>query len=370
VQEHPVPQDITGYQFHIVGNMTLKQFFEVGAGCIIAFLIYTTNLLPFIKWPFMFLFVGLGVMAAFVPFEERPFDHWIITFFRSLYQPTKFFWKKSPRIPDPFLYESNNNQPLLPELDLSPARRKRIKDFLSSLQEVELNPYEAYEANRIQTILGSFTQVQVTETEVVAELHRPNLSAGPREMLIYEVSEQPIADPSQQVDEKAQIAVSDAAAEIAIPETEATVIEVTADPAAAELAPETAPAAETSPELQYLDSSQTYAQQLDVTSLGATQFNTNLPFPELPTEPNKPVGMVLGPNNELIAEAIVEISTDTGQVVRAVRSNTLGQFFISTPLPRGNYQVTIEKTGLQFQPQVLNLTNELVPPIEARAISS
>jgi hypothetical protein len=36
MKEHPIPQDITNYRFHIVGSMTLKQFGECAAGVIIA----------------------------------------------------------------------------------------------------------------------------------------------------------------------------------------------------------------------------------------------------------------------------------------------------------------------------------------------
>ena len=44
MREHQVPQDITGYNFHIIGEMTIKQFAEVAVGVVIAVIIYTTNL--------------------------------------------------------------------------------------------------------------------------------------------------------------------------------------------------------------------------------------------------------------------------------------------------------------------------------------
>ena len=85
MQEHPIPQDITGYKFHIIGSMTLKQFGEVFLGVIIAGILFKTNLIAVIKWPLIMMSVGLGAAAAFLPIEERPLDHWIITFFRVLY---------------------------------------------------------------------------------------------------------------------------------------------------------------------------------------------------------------------------------------------------------------------------------------------
>jgi len=37
--EHPIPQQISAYQFRLVGDMTIKQFFQVAAGALIALLI-------------------------------------------------------------------------------------------------------------------------------------------------------------------------------------------------------------------------------------------------------------------------------------------------------------------------------------------
>ena len=108
--------------------MTIKQFAEIGAGVMVGVGIYATNLPQLIKWFFIVIAVGMGALAAFVPIEERPFDHWVVTFFKVLYKPTKFFWRRRSKIPDPFLYEPDADlAPSYAELDLKPARRQRIK---------------------------------------------------------------------------------------------------------------------------------------------------------------------------------------------------------------------------------------------------
>ena len=40
MQQHPVPQNVTQYQFRLVGDMTLKQFLELAGGMLLAYLIY------------------------------------------------------------------------------------------------------------------------------------------------------------------------------------------------------------------------------------------------------------------------------------------------------------------------------------------
>jgi hypothetical protein len=49
-----------------------------------------------------------------------------------------------------------------------------------------------------------------------------------------------------------------------------------------------------------------------------------------------------------------------------VKTNALGQFFITTPLANGEYVVEAEQDQMQFPSQSIVLTGELVDPIEIR----
>ena len=117
-----------------------------------------------------------------------------------------------------------------------------------------------------------------------------------------------------------------------------------------------------------------YATSSDVSEEGSRDeqgatFNAALPFPNKPTQPNKLVGMVLTPNKELIPEAIIEIKDEQNRVVRAVKSNALGQFFVSTPLKSGSYSIYVDHTQYKFHPQEIMLENEIVEPIEIRSLN-
>ncbi len=98
-------------------------------------------------------------------------------------------------------------------------------------------------------------------------------------------------------------------------------------------------------------------------------FNKQLPFPSTPTTPNKLVGMILTPQNELIEGAIIEIQSPDGQVLRAVRSNALGQFYVTTPLTNGSYSLVVEKTARTFEPLSITLKGKIVDPIEIRSVA-
>src|SRR5260221_3816627 len=97
-EQHPVPQNISSYQFHLVGDMTLKPFLELGAGVVVGVIFYATGLPGLIKWPVILFSAGSGAALAVVPFEERPLERWIIAFFRSVYSPTLFYWRKQEEV--------------------------------------------------------------------------------------------------------------------------------------------------------------------------------------------------------------------------------------------------------------------------------
>lgn len=89
-QAHPIPQNVTNFEFHLVGDMTLKQFGYLAAGLGFAFLVFTTlsTIQPIIAWPLIIISALLGVAFAFLPIQERPLDHWVGAFFRAIFQPT------------------------------------------------------------------------------------------------------------------------------------------------------------------------------------------------------------------------------------------------------------------------------------------
>jgi len=97
MDQHPVPQNISSYEFRLVGDMTLKQFFQLAGGVAVAVIVYRLPLPFILKWPIMGLAVLVGVMLAFVPVSGRPFSQWILAFIQAIYSPTEFHWTASPQ---------------------------------------------------------------------------------------------------------------------------------------------------------------------------------------------------------------------------------------------------------------------------------
>lgn len=369
MQEHPVPQNITSYEFHLIGNMTLKQFFELGAGGILAFVAYSSNLPDLLKWPLVFLFVILGVAFAFVPLEERPLDHWFLAFIRAIYNPTKFYWKKTLRVPEVFTYVKGQQPKIIDETEAAlPRKRERAQAYLQSISPDQAKPVEEID-QRAEGLLSLFAvtpvqgEVQVTPRQESVE--KPSLEVSTHGL--HAISSLP---PEAAV----AVVLADEAAQqyntftqptytppVNIPQQEAVAVKSPQQTVVFE----SQSTSETPKEAQvYQD--QPVTQQVSQETV-PIKTNTALPFPKTPTTPNLVAGMVLDPDGKMIEQSIIEIRDKTGMPVRALRSNKLGQFFVSTPLPSGEYELAVEKDGYSFDTMKLVLGGKIIPPLEIRA---
>ena len=99
MKQHPLPQNITSYQFHLIGSMTLKQFLLLGGGLALAWIFYSLPIIPLLRLPLAIISGLIGILFAFVPYQDRPLDTWLSTFIKSIYSPTRFLWKKTPQQP-------------------------------------------------------------------------------------------------------------------------------------------------------------------------------------------------------------------------------------------------------------------------------
>ena len=419
MKEHPIPQDVTGYKFHIVGNMTLKQFAQVGAGVLLAVIIYNTNLIFPIKWLLIILSAGLGSMMAFVPIEERPLDHWIITFFKRLYSPTKFYWRKETNVP--FAMQPKKSEDVSKsseetfEIDLTPARTERIRQYLESVkQPTALEPWENEENSRVAQILDTFENVEVKNIESKPQKIRPQLTPRIRKLAANQKprTQQKTIFQSSSLTEKQSLEKTTGQpikkiTETKLPEVEPIIsneidqfadrptqqidtVPIDNSMSAADLASaditsnaDTTSDNQTPVNLKHIKTEkppvpvEVFADDKPIDNSFETPManqpknkvstNSSLPFPQKELAPNKIVGMVLTKDNKLVDRAVVTIKDAKGKVAGAFNTNLLGQFFASTPFPNGTYIISVEKSGLQFPPASLVLNGSVIEPLELRA---
>ncbi|MCD8526738.1 PrgI family protein [Candidatus Woesebacteria bacterium] len=420
--EHPVPQNITEYQFHLIGNMTIKQFIILLVGVVLAFMFYSTNLPGIIKWPFMLVIVGGSGALAFVPYEERTLDQWLVNFIRAIYRPTKYYWQRTAPTPGYFTHEVTQSQALSTGQERStlPQRQKQFSAYMSSLQTQSQGPVSQDPLDLFQGATGDlsslFDSVEAAENVVPGEtmaMEKPNLQVRARPLgsgqnMVFDTKidttpgddlATPTSTPaaataqwgnsyggndtystftidsvqeskhSQQEDAtpsapRGQAATTDVQT-ISVPRSAPTKTEVTQpETSAAQSATKTDN--EPTGNAYVTESSVQRAPQHAAAPI-PVPFNKDLPFPSLPDKPNLLLGMVHDQQKNIIPGAIVEILDENGNTVRAMKTNNLGQFYISTPLQTGKYTIEPKTNGHEFPVFALEVDGSVLDPVDILA---
>jgi len=174
MEQHAIPQQISSYEFKLVGEMTLKQFLKAAGGILLAVLINASGLIFFIKWPLMLITGAGGLMLAFVPFQDRPLDQWVSAFIKAIYSPTIYTYKKKAPIDWIDLKLTGKNFAEENEAPVPVKDKAKVEEFIKSLPSVKrLEEEDIGETinEKIETINDKRETINVNavENEKVAE---------------------------------------------------------------------------------------------------------------------------------------------------------------------------------------------------------
>lgn len=89
--------------------------------------------------------------------------------------------------------------------------------------------------------------------------------------------------------------------------------------------------------------------------------------PALTSAPNVINGVVKDQEGLLLSNVIIVVKDASGQPVRALKTNKIGQFAISTPLPNDTYTMELESEGHSFDVVEVAVEGKVLPPIEIKA---
>lgn len=327
MENHPIPQQISSYQFRLVGDMTLKQFFQLAGGALVSLLFYSSNLPGIIKWPLIIFFALLGAALAFLPFQDRPLEKWIVAFFRTIYSPVCFYWQKIQKPPvffqpeGTFLPTSEISQEELTKLNKQPIPGKQSRGIFDKLDEAEV-----LFLSKINSIFGPNTINNASAQNQNTEETAPQ---KPEPLTVPQTAPTKITS---------RIVVEEKAKDIYNPNISTT----TVDP--------------------------TFKSQENILEKEA-QFSLDAAPPSPPTIPNTISGQVIDQEGKIIEGAILEVRDVSGRPVRALKSNRLGHFMVVTPLTNGRYEICTEKDGYSFESVFFDTQGVLIPPIAVKGSS-
>lgn len=294
MDNHPIPQDVTGFQFKLIGNLTVKQFAYLATGIVFAWVLFQLPVNIFVKFPFCAFSAILGIGLAFVPVSGRPMDVMIGNYIKALLRPTQFIYQKIGGQ----IYLSDK-APL--------ATVKNLKQYANTL-----NPFPK---DKLKTYLES-------------------LNTAPA-LNIAQANPQPIDIKEEQG--------------IAVPQ-----------PIAAAAQPDV-------PMQPPISRGQT-----KTTMFAPGTLNRQNDVSSASESPNLITGITKDARGNALPGILVEVKDKDGSPIRAFRTNEFGRFASATPLTNGTYAIEFEdpKAQNKFEKIIINVTGQIIPPIEIISIDT
>ncbi|OGF99261.1 hypothetical protein A2Y99_04110 [Candidatus Gottesmanbacteria bacterium RBG_13_37_7] len=386
MEQHPVPRNINSFQFHLIGDMTLRQFAYLSGGLVLAFIVYkATPLVPVVKYALMGILIFIGVAVAFLPIEERPLDKWLVIFIKSILAPTQYVWRKEGYIP-PVLTAPHTQIELLSSSNQTKHNeaKKKLQAYLKTLPVDPHQVLNVKEENYLSHTLALFNTTQFTNHSTVIPIINSSIkttsmsSAAPG---IYQKTPQVSASLSDSITSSSQKIIKEGyekiqtAAVEQIPPVIKPVIknvklnnELTnsktlphdkneMNQLRSQLSSITEEKATLEKELSMLRvqfesitkpaivkpaprKDEDRQPTITTASLKTAMDETGIPV--FPQAPNIIVGVVKDPQGRILPNIIITIKDKKGLPLRALKTNKLGQFVTATPLSSGIYYLEVE----------------------------
>jgi len=94
MDQHPIPRQITTFEFKLIGFLTIRQFIYLVVFFPIGFVVYSLFPIPLLNILLGVLTGCVGLAFAFLPVNDRPLDIWIRNFFKRMTSPTQYLFHK------------------------------------------------------------------------------------------------------------------------------------------------------------------------------------------------------------------------------------------------------------------------------------
>lgn len=323
--------------------MTLKQFIYLAIGAAIAYFLFVflAHDFPLIAWPIIVISSLSGISFAFLPIGSRPLDHWLAAFLKAIYSPTKRAWKKNGQTfrENPLfgsrlvMYLSTlqpqatfTQQPALPKISLPSASPGQPQE-LPSQEELQKTVDLARQAQNLQ--------MKIVQTErILSQIKEQSQKPTPIPVDYTQQVNKILADLQSLIGQASAIkqqiqSVQEPPAPLPLPSP----------------LPEP-PKPVIREKVKVVIPPKSKQAQLALT-----------------TFPNVINGIVKDRGNNYLEGAITVIYDKEGLPVRALKTNKLGQFTGSTPLPNGTYTLELEKDDFTFDVLQIELNGQVLPPL-------
>lgn len=417
-KQHPVPQNIMDVEFKLIGALTMRQFIYLVIFSVSAYMAKLTVPAPF-TWPFVIGIAFIGVALAFIPIEERGLDEWIVNFVKAINSPTERIWRKEIRLPQAFSY---NQQLMVMQkelITLAPTTsRRKLEEFLQQEgKKADEDPLDIQEDAYVEKIRIAFEEPVQGKAETVESEPVSNKTEQEREKEISGISSEPTdkvkeetkstvqesyktpgkEESTEQLSEVVPLKVDKISqmiksrmnrAQIRLPDEPARKTTIKLQPMESHagrkfvnLTPtqgqiilpirgEKVIQSEEQAAQDYQEKQKKIQEMLNQNTASQTGNKKPVFYKQIPSMINKPnmiSGVIKNRRGEHMENVILVIKNEKGETVRALRTNKLGNFMVSSQIPNGEYKIEIDKTndtGLSFDIIPFSANGGVLPSLE------
>ena len=343
VEGHPIPQDITGFQFKLIGDMTVKQFAYLAAGLVLGWLIIVIPGPLLIKIPIAAVPTLTGLFFAFVPVQGRPADTMFFLFVQSIFRPNEYVFHKPKNLireETTFVKNAGPTKPQ-PGSTYGPHITKvtSIEDVSSptpqakSVQNLTTPQAQKQEQQASQTVTNLSTQLEEAKKAEQTTSPQDN-DVHRRALLLEEKLQQAMLEKEALQKQLASLQQG----QISQPQ----------QPQEQRAIQPTAARVKKIPD--------------------SVKKSIGVPF--APDVPNLVTGVIKDPRGNVLPGILVEIKDKDDNPVRAFKTNALGQFASATPLLNGTYTMAFEdpKKEQQFDALEISIDGNILTPLEITSV--
>ncbi len=399
MENHPIPQDITGFQFKLIGDMTVKQFAYLAGGIVLAWVFFASPLFVIIKLPLAALSAFLGVGLAFFPIEGRPMDLMFTNFVKAIVSPTQFIyqktgghlWVQTPQIKNP-------NAKFVPQKETTALSGEELKEYLRTLPKRPKNQLDQKEMVFFESLANMYNKGQAQQPAPIPEAVTPhvfaNLVPAKQQITSEPVKKEPAQAPSDKeasLQKEALVLEQQLEAAKALEAARAGSQEYNeAHRKVLELESMLSETASQKQELEKqiallqkqlsTEHKQVYTPSMAKEPIKETRNVRSIPqglgksigLPIAPEFPNIITGIVKDPRGNPLQNILVEVKDADGNPVRAFKTNPLGQFASATPIANGTYTIEFEdsKGENKFDVIEFSATGQIILPIEIISVDT
>lgn len=392
MEQHPVPQNVTTFQFRLIGDMTIKQFGYLAGGAILAYISYILPLPFFFTWPLTVMFALFGIGFAFVPIEERPMDVWVLSFLKSVYTPTQFVWHRTHQQPEP--QESSpttttqlpptavRTAPVITNMSQQPTTPTPIS---TTIQGIYTQPAPVRKQTWFDEFFSWIDTLLSTNKPRVVTTPRPFPNKTPQ-VVPTPIQQVPNVTPPEKNPELDALQQKVAALQTELDtkaHAETRVFELQKE--MTEIIKQKQEVEERLLAMKKQSTQQTVSTQPTKPVVTVTPSKPSTPtvkiiapdaaaragLPRLTTFSNVVTGIVKDNQGGLLPGVLVTVKDKEGIPLRALKTNKIGQFAASTQLPNGVYLVEVEdpRERYVFDRAQITLNGSVLPAIEIAAKS-